>query len=219
MSYISDLKKYNKHELETFEINQLRSCQAAILTKEDNNILLSYNSLICVNYKGYLFISDYYKNYSVTTSRHISWFKYEIFTIETFIVDHDIIIKLYNNIKDGVPCNLLFDTIINNIDINNKILDAAAAANDDISLLLPGNNITTNETKNRFINNLSYYDIDYNKLYEPVAYYTKELKTRFKKIEAFKLNNIYLEIITTYSNNNKLLKEDIKIKKVEPTSI
>lgn len=216
MSYLSDLKRYNKHELEPFNIRQLKSCQAAILEPINNNdvkILLSYNSLIAVYINNNIFISDYYRNYSVTTSKHITWFAHDIYYYDNIIiVDHDIIKDLYHNISNDISCALILDTIYYNQDVNNNINAAVvAAANNE--LLLNEINITSKDVKNRLINNLRYYNLDYNKLYEPVAYYNKELKTRFKKIEAFKLNNLYLEIISTYSNNNKLLSETIKIKK------
>ena len=85
---------------------------------EINNICIcvSYESIIGFYDKkeNFLFISEFYKNYSKTTKKHINYFKNEFFS-DIIYINNDLLEKIFSEISEKS-----FSTILNKFIYQNK---------------------------------------------------------------------------------------------------
>ena len=214
MSYYSNIKAANKHDFKNFEVEQLRNCQAVILKdrRDGIEILISYYTIIGVKYHDVLFITN--ESYSVTTSKHISYYRrgaYYCQEVETAPGDLQILYRQLLN-EDLTNFYKSIDFLINRRNNLNKYLGAVYYLED-------------------LINKIDYSYTSYNhiSLFEEAAGLNegaglevqtniKELKTRFKVIKIFNLNNyLTFQLIETknksFKKNLNLEVKNIKINK------
>jgi len=180
-----------------------------------NNVDLyfSYTSLIAIEYNNFLLIDSYYKNYSVTTNKHLSYIKH-----------YNDYYNIYVNLN-------LFDQITNSNNINIDLIESIIKEykNTYYSLEyikefknnIKYKNIDPNNFYDSFINLNHHIELLNNKRLELIKDQIKELKTVTKHYLTYKINNIEFIIIKTYSNNkNKTLKNiQFKSLKIDPIKI
>lgn len=214
MTYYSEIKKANKHDFKNFEVEQLNNCQAVILKdrRDSIEILISYYTVIGIKYHDVLFITN--ESYSVTTSKHISYYRRGAYYLkEIGTAPGDLHILYRQLLKDDLTN--FYESIsflVNRYNNLNKYLGAAYYLED-------------------LINEIDYSYNSYNHvcLFKEAAGLRegaglevqtdiKELKTRFKVIKTFNLNNyLTFQLIETknksFKKNLNLEVKNIKINK------
>lgn len=214
MNYIRNIKEANKHDFKNFEVEQLKNCKAVILKdrRDGIEVFISYYTVIGVKYHDVLFISNC--TYSVTTSRQTTWYKggaYYRKEIETAPEDLQTLYRQLLN-EDLTNFYKSIDYLINRCNNLNKYLNAVYYLED-------------------LINEIDYSYTSYNHIISfeeaaglkegaglEVQTSIKELKTRFKIIKTFNLNNcLTFQLIETknksFKKNLNLEVKNIKISK------
>ena len=198
---------------------ELTACNNKLTVINNNRIeyIFSYKSLIAVYYNNYLFLDSYYKNYSVTTNKHISFIKQYyylnkesgVINIESALFDY---LTINNFNKD------LLKQIIN-------IFESGRAAIEYIKDFQLKYNDP--EVKKDLIKNKKYIESILNllnlitggrpDLYKKESSF-KTLKTVNKIINTYTVNNISFKYERTYKNSSGAL-INIKIKKIKESNI
>lgn len=205
MNYYSNIKAANKHDFKNFEVEQLRNCQAVILKdrRDGIEILISYYTVIGVKYHDTLFITN--ESYSVTTSRHISYYRRGAYYCQEIETAPEDLQTLYRQLLNDDLTNFYksIDFLINRYNNLNKYLSAVYYLEDLINKI-----------------NYSYTSYNHASLFKEAAGLKegagldvqtsiKELKTRFKVIKTYNLNNyLTFELIET---KNKSFKKNINL--------
>jgi len=214
MSYYSRLKQNNKHDFKNFEVRQLRNCQAVILKdrRDGIEVLISYYTVIGVKYHDVLFITN--QTYSVSTTRHITHYRRGAYYCREVPAAPGDLQTLYRQLLNEDLTNFYksIDYLINRYNNLNKYLGAVYYLQN-------------------LINKIDYRFTSYNHicLFKEAAGLNegaglevqtsiKELKTRFKVIKTFNLNNyLTFELIETknksFKKNLNLEVKNIKISK------
>ena len=179
-----------------------------------NNIELyfSYDSLIAIEYNNFLLIDSYYKNYSVTTNKHLSYIKHYDDYYNIYVN-----YNLFDQItKDNINIDLI-ESIIKEYKNKYYSLEYIKEFKDNIKY----KNINSNNFYDSFINLNNHIELLNNKRLELIKDQIKELKTVTKHYLTYKINNIEFIIIKTYSNNKNKTLKNIKFKglKVDPIKI
>ena len=179
-----------------------------------NNIELyfSYDSLIAIEYNNFLLIDSYYKNYSVTTNKHLSYIKHYDDYYNIYVN-----YNLFDQItKDNINIDLI-ESIIKEYKNKYYSLEYIKEFKDNIKY----KNINSNNFYDSFINLNNHIKLLNNKILELIKDQIKELKTVTKHYLTYKINNIEFIIIKTYSNNKNKTLKNIKFKglKVDPIKI
>ena len=179
-----------------------------------NNIELyfSYDSLIAIEYNNFLLIDSYYKNYSVTTNKHLSYIKHYDDYYNIYVN-----YNLFDQItKDNINIDLI-ESIIKEYKNKYYSLEYIKEFKDNIKY----KNINSNNFYDSFINLNNHIELLNNKRLELIKDQIKALKTVTKHYLTYKINNIEFIIIKTYSNNKNKTLKNIKFKglKVDPIKI
>ena len=205
MNYIRNIKEANKHDFKNFEVEQLNNCQAVILKdrRDGIEVFISYYTVIGIKYHDVLFITN--SSYSVTTSRQTTWYKRGAYYLKEIETAPEDLQTLYRQLLKDDLTNFYgsINFLINRYNNLNKYIGAAYYLED-------------------LINKIDYSYTSYNHvcLFKEAAGLKegaglevqtniKELKTRWKVIKTFNLNNyLSFQLIET---KNKSFKKNIKL--------
>ena len=178
-----------------------------------NNVDLyfSYDSLIAIKYNNFLLIDSYYKNYSVTTNKHLSYIKHynEYYNI---YVDSNLFDQIT---KDNINIDLI-ESIIKEHKNTYYSLEYIKEFKNNIKY----KNIDSNNFYDSFINLNNHIELLNNKRLELIKDQYKELKTKDHLILTYKINNISFNIIKSFNKKDKKL-SNIQFNKlnVDPINI
>ena len=156
-------------------------------------LVYSYTSLIGIIYKSRFIINEYYINYSVTTSKHISFIKHDLYYKEVITCTN----KTFNNIIDNNYNIDILEDLIRVHDINYYIIEYIE---DYINYL----DIKDHDIKLLYLK--EHVHLLTNDHLKIIDYKVNYLKTRYKIIITYNINNLSFKIIKTFNiNNNKLI--------------
>ena len=180
-----------------------------------NNVDLyfSYDSLIAIEYNNFLLIDSYYKNYSVTTNKHLNYIKHYNDYYNIYVN-----LSLFDQITNGNNINInLIESIIKEYKNTYYSLEYIKEFKNNIKY----KNIDSNNFYDSFINLNNHIELLNNKRLELIKDQIKELKTVTKHYLTYKINNIEFIIIKTYSNNKNKTLKNIQFKglKIDPIKI
>jgi len=178
--------------------------------------IFSYKSLIAIYYNNYLFLDSYYKNYSVTTNKHIAFIK------DYYYINNDFFIILGSSLFDKLSdSNFNKESLkqIINLFVNNNII---------IDYLKEYSNYYK-YNKKEYLKNKKYINsllnlkelISLHSSGGALSYertYNNSYKTVNKIIDLYTINNISFKYERTYNNSNGAL-INIKIKDIRKDPI
>ena len=167
------------------------------LVQINNKIILvySYNTNIGIIYNNHLILNEYYINYSKTTSKHIYYIKYDLYYFKSCNII-TCTYKTFNNIIDNNYNINVLDNIIKKHDNNYYSLEYIKEFKEDI------NNNNYKSFNERILLLDKHIELINNKRISIINTNNLELKTRYKDVITYKINNyISFDIIKTYKKN------------------
>lgn len=176
-------------------MNINKYCNNKLTLVQINNkvtLVYSYTSLIGIIYKSRFIINEYYINYSVTTSKHIYYIKYDLYYKEVITCTN----KTFNNIIDNNYNINVLDNIIKKHDNNYYSLEYLKDFKEDI------NNNNYKSFNDHLLLLDKHIELINNKRISIINTNNLELKTRYKDVIIYKINDyISFDIIKTYKKN------------------